>query len=379
MLTESQIERYGYGNERIFYDLENQLMEDIVRRIKKTGEITSTADYQIMQLKALGLSNDEITEQIKKALNASDEYVKELYDQVMQKEWSDAKDLYIGMNQPYVKYADNAFIQNLVGGAFMQTSGEMVNMTGTMGFVVGGRTVELSQFYIDTMDSAISQIMGGGFDYNTVLKKAIKQMTNSGIRWINYESGWHNRITVAARRSVMTGLSQMTRGITENTAGKLNTDLFEVSAHAGARPDHAKWQGGLYTKKELYEICGLGTVTGLLGANCYHTYYPFVKGISKRAYTDEQLKAWRTDKPREYKGKEYTQYEAQQRMRQMETNMRAQRQTINLLKLGGADKDTITAERVRYRIQMAQYKDIAAFFDLKEQKERIYLDGLGRV
>lgn len=379
MLTESQIERYGYGNERIFYDLENQLMEDIVRRIKKTGEITSTADYQIMQLKALGLSNDEITEQIKKALNASDEYVDELYREAMKNEWSDAKDLYAGMGQAYVKFEDNAFIQNLIGGAFMQTSGEMVNMTGTMGFVVGGNAVELSKFYQDTMDNAISLIMGGGFDYNTVLKKAIKQMTNSGIRWINYESGWHNRITVAARRSVMTGLSQMTRGITEDTAKRLNTDTFEVSAHAGARPDHADWQGKVYTKKQLYEICGLGTVTGLLGANCYHTYYPYIKGISKRAYTDEQLKAWRNDTPKMYKGKEYTQYQAQQRMRQMETNMRAQRQTINLLKLGGADKETITEERIKYRIQMQQYKDIAKFFGLKEQKERIYLDGLGRV
>lgn len=379
MLTESQIERYGYGNEHIFYDLENQLMEDIVRRIKKTGEITSTADYQIMQLKALGLSNDEITEQIKKALNASDEYVDELYREAMKNEWSDAKDLYAGMGQAYVKFEDNAFIQNLIGGAFMQTSGEMVNMTGTMGFVVGGNAVELSKFYQDTMDNAISLIMGGGFDYNTVLKKAIKQMTNSGIRWINYESGWHNRITVAARRSVMTGLSQMTRGITEDTAKRLNTDTFEVSAHAGARPDHADWQGKVYTKKQLYEICGLGTVTGLLGANCYHTYYPYIKGMSKRAYTDEQLKAWRNDTPKMYKGKEYTQYQAQQRMRQMETNMRAQRQTINLLKIGGADKETITEERIKYRIQMQQYKDIAKFFGLKEQKERIYLDGLGRV
>lgn len=379
MLTESQIERYGYGNERIFYDLENQLMEDIVRRIKKTGEITSTADYQIMQLKALGLSNDEITEQIKKALNASDEYVKELYREAMKNEWYDAKDIYAGMGQAYVKFEDNAFIQNLIGGAFMQTSGEMVNMTGTMGFVVGSKSVELSKFYMDTMDNAISLIMGGGFDYNTVLKKAIKQMTNSGIRWINYESGWHNRITVAARRSVMTGLSQMTRGITEDTAKRLNTDTFEVSAHAGARPDHAKWQGGIFTKKQLYEICGLGTVTGLLGANCYHTYYPYIKGISKRAYTDDQLNAWRNDTPKMYNGKEYTQYQAQQRMRQMETNMRAQRQTINLLKLGGADKETITEERIKYRIQMKQYKDIAKLFGLKEQKERIYLDGLGRV
>ena len=88
---------------------------------------------------------------------------------------------------------------------------------------------------------------------------------------------------------------------------------------------------------------------------------------------------WKKETTKMYQGKEYTQYQAQQRMRQMETNMRAQRQTINLLKLGGADKKTITEERIKYRIQMQQYKDIAKAFGLKEQKERIYLDGLGRV
>ena len=379
MLTEKDIERLGYGNEYIFYGLENELMADIVRRIKKTGKITSTADYQIRQLQELGLSNKEIDQQIRKALGASDAYVNKIYNEAIQDEWSTAKDLYIGLNRPYTPFQENAFIQNLITGAIFQTTGEMVNMTGTMGFVIGGKAVDLSTFYRQTMDHAISQIMGGGFDYNTVLKQAVSQMTNSGIRWINYESGHRNRITVAARRSVMTGLSQMTRGITEDTANKLGTNTFEVSAHAGARPSHAAWQGKIYTREELYNICGLGSVTGLLGANCYHTYYPFIKGISKRAYTDEQLKEWRIDSPKEYQGQTYTRYDASQRMRQMETNMRAQRQKINLLKLGEADPETIQAERIKYIIQMRQYKEIASFFDLKEQKERIYIDGLGRV
>ena len=379
MLTEKEIERYGFGNEHIFYNLENELMADIVRRIKKTGKITSTADYQIRQLQELGLSNKEIDQQLKRALKASDEYVEKIYNEAIENEWNTVKDLYIGLDKPYVDFRENPVIQNLIKGAFFQTSGEMVNMTGTMGFVVGGKAVDLSTFYRETMDLAISQIMAGGFDYNTVLKKAVSQMTNSGIRWIDYESGHRNRITVAARRSVMTGLSQMTRGITEDTANKLGTNMFEVSAHAGARPTHALWQGKVYTRDELYNVCGLGSVTGLLGANCYHTYYPFIKGISKRAYTDEQLKEWRIDSPKEYQGQTYTRYDASQRMRQMETNMRAQRQKINLLKLGEADPDTIQAERIKYRIQMRQYKEIAAFFDLKEQKERIYIDGLGRV
>lgn len=97
-------------------------------------------------------------------------------------------------------------------------------------------------------------------------------MTNSGVRWIEYESGWHNRITVAARGAVMTGVSQLTGKISEMNAEKLGTEYFEIDWHAGARPSHAEWQGKVWSKEELVTVCGLGTVTGLNGANCYHTY-----------------------------------------------------------------------------------------------------------
>lgn len=218
----------------------------------------------------------------------------------------------------------------------------------------------------------------GTFDYNTVLRKAVQKMTYSGLRWVDYSSGWHNRVTVAARRAVMTGISQVTKQIVDMNAEELDTDFFEVTAHANARPTHAIWQGRVYSRKELSTVCHLGEVTGLLGANCYHMYYPFIPGVSKRAYTDEQLEEWKNPEVIEYDGKEYTGYEATQRMRQMETNMRAQREKIYLLKQG---EDTVGMNnaKVKYQIQMDQYRDFAKAMGLKQQKERIYGDGLGKL
>ena len=169
--------------------------------------------------------------------------------------------------------------------------------------------------------------MTGAFDYGSVLRRVVTQLTNSGLRKIEYGSGYASRVEVAARRAVMTGVANLTGEIADYNAKKLGTEYFEVEWHAGARPTHAVWQGRVWTKEQLYSVCGLGTVTGLLGANCYHAYYPFFPGISRRNWSDEWLEEQnrKESKPKEFRGKEYTLYEAKQRQRQMETAMSAAR------------------------------------------------------
>ena len=162
---------------------------------------------------------------------------------------------------------------------------------------------------------------------------------------VDYASGWHNRVDVAARRALLTGFSQLTGHVTDLNAQRLGTDYFEVTWHAGARPDHAAWQGKVYTKEQLTTKCGLGTGPGLLGWNCRHTYHPFIPGVSERLYTDEWLEGQnaRENTPRRFRGKEYTTYEATQKQRQMETAMRARREQVQLLRAGGADKEDISS------------------------------------
>ncbi len=144
---------------------------------------------------------------------------------------------------------------------------------------------------------------------------------------------------------------------------------------------HPEWQGKVYTMDELKSVCDLGTVTGLCGANCYHSYSPFIPGISKRTYTDEELERMKQEEltPREYGGKQYTKYEALQRQRKLETTMRAQRQKIKLLETGGANEDDIINARCRYRGTSAEYARFSKAMELPQQRDRVYIDGLGDV
>lgn len=372
--------------EKNYSDLEERIMQDIIRRIHKTGEITSTADYQINRLIILGNSSEDVEKMIRDALGASYPEMFELYDQVINWEYVRNKDIYEQINRQFIPFEENGELQQITEALIRQTESELENITRSLGFYLdygNGRRVltPLSQVYQGFLDAACMDIVTGAFDYNSVLRRAVTQLTNSGLRTIDYASGHSNRVEVAARRAVMTGISQLTGHISDMNAQLLGTDHFEVAWHAGARPSHAEWQGRVYTRDDLYRICGLGSVTGLLGANCYHEYYPFFPGISRRNWPDSWLEAMDREEntPKEFNGKKYTLYEAKQHQRRMETAMRAQREKVDLLRKGGAHPDEVMLAKCKYQAQLDEYARFSKKMGIKQERERIYMDMRGRI
>lgn len=369
-----------------YQDLEERIMQDIVRRIMKAGEITSTADWQINRLRILGYSSEDIEKEIKKALNASYPEMFELYDKVINWEYVRNKDIYEQINAEYIPFEENGQLKQITEAIIDQSFDDLENVTNSLGFYLdygNGKKVltPLSQVYTKYLDAACYDIVTGAFDYNSVLRRVVTQLTNSGLRQIDYSSGRANRVDVVARRAIMTAVSQITGKISEYNAQKLGTEYFEVEWHAGARPTHAVWQGRVWSKEQLYSVCGLGTVTGLLGVNCYHTYHLFFPGLSERNWTDDWLEEQnrKENEPREFLGKEYTLYEAKQRQRQMETAMRAQREKVKLLQAGGADQDEVILHKAKYQGQLNEYSRFCRKMSLTEERERIYLDMMGEI
>ncbi len=372
--------------EKNYLELEERIMQDIIRRIHKTGKITSTADYQINRLIILGNSSEDIEKMIKDALKASYPKMFELYDQVINWEYVRNKDIYEQINERFIPYEENEELQQITEALILQTRSELENITRSLGFYLdygNGRKVmtPLAEVYQKYLDAASMDIVTGAFDYNSVLRRVVTQLTNSGLRTIDYASGRSNRVEVAARRAVMTGISQLTGQISDMNANLLGTNYFEVAWHAGARPSHAEWQGRVYSKSDLYRICGLGTVTGLLGANCYHEYYPFFPGISERNWTDKWLdeKNKEENTPKKFNGKEYTVYEAKQQQRRMETAMRTQREKVDLLRKGGAHPDEVMLAKCKYQAQLDEYARFSKKMGLKQERERVYMDMRGRI
>jgi hypothetical protein len=383
MFTPTEIEALPSAMEQLYRSLQLNIMSDLTERLKANGEeITSAADWQINRLYELGVSKDEIDSLIQSTLDVSDDEIDRIYDEVVKLGYARNEELYTSKDKEYIPYAENKQLQQLVKAVKNQTKSEYRNITGSLGFAVRNADNTLSftplaDFYQSTLDNGLMQIASGAVDYNTALKKAVKAMTDSGLRTVDYASGWSNRVDVAARRALMTGFNQVVAKVNEDNAEQLGTEYFEVSYHRGARPTHQVWQGRVYSKKKLETVCGLGTVTGLCGANCYHSYSPFIKGIDTPTYSEEELDRMNEEEntPKEYNGKEYTAYEAQQRQRRLETAMRADRQKIELLTQGGADYDTITGAKVRYFQRQDEYVKFSKAMNLPQQWERVTVDG----
>ena len=381
MLTGDEIESLPIGLEKLFRGLEKRVMRDIIRRLKAAGEITRSADWQIYRSAELGKAVDEIKKEIAETLDGGDEEVNRLFDEAAKTSWARDKKLYKSVGKPAVAYKDNEPLKQLVAAVKAQTSDELRNITGTLGVATANKgrikTVSLTEYFTDTLDNAALDISSGAFDYNTVLKRTVTELVNSGIRTINYDSVSKRpttaRADVAARRAVMTGVNQLTAKISEDNAKTLGTDMYEVSAHSCCRPEHVEWQGGWYTMAQLKSVCGYGKVDGLKGANCGHDFDAVIPGVSEPSYTREELKQMRAEelKKHEYNGKKYTKYEASQRQRRLERTIAARRHAVDLLEEGGADEQTIQTARASFQAVSQEYTRFSKAMGLPQQRERV--------
>lgn len=388
VLTPEQLQEIPARLGKLTQDFEDSVLEDISRRIAKAASVTDTAEYQVLRMKELGYANDFIEKQIAEYTKLSEKEIRQVFFEAAQSSDEFYSEVYQKAGKGFVPIAENEYVQQLISAGIEQTSGELKNFTGSMGFSLpspNGKTAfkPIADVYQETLDLAQLQVSTGTFDYNTAVRNAVKSLTASGIRFVDYASGHVNHADVAARRAVLTGVSQMTGKISEHNAAELDTDIVEVTAHAGARPDHAEWQGGWYSLsgkskkyRSLAEATGYGTGAGLKGWNCRHDFYPVLDGIDKPAYTEEELKNI-DPPPIEYKGETLTYYECTQKQRKMETAIRKTKREIIGAK-GSDDEEMFTVKSVLLRRQREEYKAFSQKANLLTQNERSQVYGFDR-
>lgn len=388
VLTPEQLGEIPVKLEKLTRSFEEKLLEDIARRIAKAGTITDTAEWQIIRLKEMGYANEFIKKALAEYTKKSEEEISQLFFDAGQCSDEFYSKVYAAVDKDFLPLEKNPEMLQFVEAGITQTKGELKNFTRSMGFSVkqpdGTASFKpIAKAYQDALDLAQMQVSTGVFDYNTAIRNATKTLCDGGLEFVDYASGHVNHADVAVRRAVLTGVSQMTGKISEHNTEELETDIVEVTAHAGARPDHAEWQGRWYSlsgksKKypSLVEVTGYGTGAGLKGWNCRHDFYPVIDGVSPHTYTEEELKNI-DPPPIEYDGKTLTYYECTQRQRRIETAMRKTKRQIIAAK-GAGDEDMFTAKSVLLRRQKEEYEKFSKAAGLLTQNERTQVYGFDR-
>ena len=236
------------------------------------------------------------------------------------------------------------------------------------------------QLFFAQANRAHMEVQSGAFDYESATRHAVNDMAARGITAVQYQNGKPvtRTIEAAVRMNVLTGINHTASTITINNCEELGCDLVEVSAHIGARDrdgpnpwsNHEAWQGKIYklhgsTDKypNFYDTCGYGEADGICGINCRHSFYPYFEGI-ERHYDDEELSDM-SDKDVEYNGQKMSRYEAEQRQRGIERNIRKYKRLAESEKAANLDN-------TRARQKIGEWQARARDFSRQTGLEREY-------
>lgn len=374
----------------LFRGLESTLLQEICSRLKLSDQLNEVTVADIKALRSHGIDLADIEKAIADTTGIGREKLDKLLDDV------------VARNQAYyTELIDIAKVTSpevLLSAATVdairrQAQREYRNITRSMGFLVdNGRTMLTpAKAYQWCLDSALLQIESGAISYNQAISSAVKQLADSGIKTVDYESGHVDQVDVAIRRAVVTGVNSLNQQYAVQSAEYLKTDLVEVSAHLGARnkgigpANHESWQGGLYRwsdkprtskgkYKDFVETTGYGTGPGLGGWNCKHTFSPYIEGVMERTYSDKDLEAMKGENHCfTYDGKEYDGYTASQEQRRIERTIRKLKREQTAYKAAGLE-DEATAVTTKIRRLNAKYKEFSKAAGLPEQRERMRVE-----
>lgn len=421
MLTEEQLEYISAAIVPLFQYLEKEVIADIARRIAKTLTYSRTAELQAIAMMKLGYSPAKIRKEAMKMLNADPDFRKAVakntleYKREVRKIINDITKAAYKANEEIVAGAgnmswandlsvwkeagkeltDNSYLKELMDAFSAQTNGELKNMTQTTGFKTMSGYEGIENAYRRELDKAVIKICSGTFSQDKVVRDVVHDLAQSGLRSIDFASGYSMQLDTAARLAVRTGCHQLAGKIQDENIKQTGENLVYVSKHWGARnkgtghANHEQWQGRVYYIKEgqdyreeakrigqdyitdLWRATGYSVdgahesdPTGLYGYNCRHRHYVWFEGASsfpKNHYEKEPV-------PVTIDGKTYDYYAMTQKMRAMERNIRALKREKEAEEALGDDTREL---QVKIKEKTVKYKEFCKMCGVPEETSRL--------
>jgi hypothetical protein len=325
MLPPSYLDQMPDAFVQLWQQVEDAILQDVARRIGKMDAVTPTANWQLWRYQQTEAVRNDVVKLLAKYTGKSETAIRKLLLQAATEAMEREDAIYYHYDMEPPPFEENAALNNLLDAGARQTCGTWQNLTATTANTVTGA-------FERTLDAAWLKVGTGAFDYKTAVKQAVDSLADD-MPMVTYPSGHTDSIEVAARRAILTGVNQTTGKLQVARMDEMGCEFVETTAHGGARPSHAEWQGRRFHRggavdykgrhyPDFEAATGYGTGAGLCGWNCRHQFFAcFPELGDPPQWTQEQLRELNA-RDIEWNGKKYTAYEISQMQRARERNVR---------------------------------------------------------
>lgn len=325
MLPPSYLDQMPDAFVKLLQQVEDEILQDVARRIGKMDTVTSTANWQLWRYQQTEALRNDIVKLLAKYSGKSEATIRRLLLQAATEAMEREDAIYYHYGMEPTPFEESAALNNLLDAGARQTCGTWSNLTATTANTVTGA-------FERTLDAAWGKVSTGAFDYKTAVKQAVDSLAD-GMKFVTYPTGHQDSIEVAARRAILTGVNQTAGKLQVARADEMGVEFFETTAHGGARPSHTEWQGRRFHRggavdykgrhyPDFEAATGYGTGAGLCGWNCRHTFFAVFPELGDPPqWTQEQLRELNA-RNIEWNGQKYTAYEISQMQRARERSVR---------------------------------------------------------
>lgn len=378
MLPPSYLDAMPDAFVQLAQQVEDEILQDVARRIGKMGTLTETADWQLWRYQQTEAVRENVVKLLAKYSGKSEATIRRLLKEAATEAMEREDAIYYHYNLEPTPFEESAALNNLLNAGARQTCGTWRNLTATTANTVSGA-------FERTLDVAWGKVATGAFDYKTAVKQAVDSLADE-MPEITYPSGHTDSLEVAARRAVLTGVNQTAGKLQEARMDEMNVEFVETSAHGGARPSHAEWQGRQFHRggavdymgkhyPDFDAATGYGTGVGLCGWNCRHTFFAVFPELGDPPqWTQEQLRELNA-RDIEWNGKKYTAYEISQMQRARERNVRKWKKRYLAESAAGSDT---TDSAVRLKAACQSLSEFAKATGGRVDSARVSVPKFGR-
>lgn len=384
-----------------FSEYNSEVLELMADTIAKFKGLTPTQAHQLaIQLKN-GQNVNAIIRKLAKLSNLTKEEVRKILEDEAKKN--------IELAQPFYEYRGittsyqaNKRVQDLVDGVAKATNLTFENIANTTAFKLLDRNgmpmlLDIKQTYIEMIDRSVFAINTGQDTFYNQMRKTINQLADSGVKKVEYKSGYARRLDSSVRMNIKQASKQVNLEMQKIIGEEIGADGIEVSVHERPAPDHAEIQGRQFTNEEFDNLQNDKDARDYKGKlftadfhghdrrsiaelNCYHYVFPIVLGIQEPLYTDRQLEKIlkRNEEGFMFEDKHYTMYEGQELQRKIETKIRDLKDGQVMYRKINDEKETQKAQK-KINVLTSKYNKLCKISGLPSKRKRMTVSGYRKV